>query len=65
MGNKKTKKQLRRAGTDKKTMSKGFGHINPNEILVSDWLKIFEVYLGHLGHFYRFSNLPNTMVMPK
>jgi len=65
MGNKRTKKVRRSAGTDKKTMSKGNGHINPNEMLLSDWLKIFKLLLGLFGHFYRFSNLLNTMAMPK
>ena len=65
MGNKRTKKVRRSAGTDKNTMSKGNGHINPNEMLLSDWLKIFKLLLGLFGHFYRFSNLLNTMAMPK
>ena len=40
MGNKKTQKQRRAPGTDKKTRSKGIGHTNPNNLLNSDWSKI-------------------------
>ena len=39
MGNKKTKKVRKPAGTHMKTMSKGNGHINPKKMLISDWIK--------------------------
>ena len=41
MGNKRNKKHPRAAGTDKKTMSKGNGHFNPNQILIADWLTLY------------------------
>ena len=37
MGNKKTQKQRRVPGTDKKTRSKGIGYQNPKYLLNSDW----------------------------
>ena len=49
MGNKKTQKKRRAPGTDKKTRSKGTGHINPNNLLNSDWSKMqkmVNVYSG-------------------
>ena len=47
MGNKRTQKQRRAAGTNMKTKSKGTGHENPSSMLSPDWLKFkIVVFVG-------------------
>ena len=51
MGNKKTQKQRRAPGTDKKTRSKGIGYQNPKYLLNSDWSMMKKSSMGVLGYF--------------
>ena len=52
MGNKKTQKVRRAAGTNRKTRSKGTGHNHPNPMLDADWLISENHFQTVFWHFY-------------